>query len=237
MNNKTTVDPVEVAKFAQHANQWWDSESGPLKTLHDINPVRLEWIQQFCSLPGKKVLDIGCGGGVLSEGMAKAGAIVIGLDVEVDAIKTATLHAEDEGLSIKYVSEPVEQYVGNSELFDVITCMEMLEHVADPQQVIHHAARLLKPDGLLFLSTINRTIKAYASVIIAAEYVLNILPRQTHDYDKFIKPSELSAMVRAEGFETESISGLHYQPFTRVASLQQSVDVNYLLVSRKCQVS
>ncbi len=235
MNKKTTVDPIEVAKFAQHANEWWDL-NGPLKTLHDINPARLEWIQQFCSLPGKKVLDIGCGGGVLSEGMAKAGAIVTGLDVEVDAIKTATLHAQDEGLSIQYICEPVEEYAGDAELFDVITCMEMLEHVADPQQVIHHAARLLKPDGLLFLSTINRTIKAYASLIIAAEYVLNIIPRQTHDYDKFIKPSELSAMVRAEGFETESISGLHYQPFTRAASLQQSVDVNYLLVSRKSLV-
>lgn len=232
MNHKTSVDPVEVAKFAQHANQWWDV-NGPLKTLHDINPARLQWIQQFCSLNGKKVLDIGCGGGVLSEGMAKAGAIVTGLDVEVDAIKSATMHAKDERLSIQYVCEPVEQYADNVKLFDVITCMEMLEHVADPQQIIHHAARLLKPDGLLFLSTINRTIKAYASVIIAAEYMLNIIPRQTHDYDKFIKPSELSAMVRAEGLETESMSGLHYQPLTRRASLQRSVDVNYLLVSRK----
>lgn len=232
MNTKTTVDPVEVAKFAQHANQWWDL-NGPLKTLHDINPVRLEWIQKYVSLSGKRVLDLGCGGGVLSEGLAKAGAIVTGLDVEVDAIKTASLHAENEGLQINYVCQPVEQYEGESELFDVITCMEMLEHVADPQQVIHHAARLLKPNGLLFLSTINRTVKAYASVIIAAEYVLNLLPRQTHDYDKFIKPSELSAMTRAEGFDTEGISGLHYQPFTRLASLQQSVDMNYLMVSRK----
>lgn len=232
MNNKTTVDPVEVAKFAQHANEWWDL-NGPLKTLHDINPIRLEWMQKYTSLSGLRVLDIGCGGGVLSEAMAKAGAIVTGLDVEVDAIKTATLHAEEAGVGIKYVCQPIEQFVDETGFFDVITCMEMLEHVADPQQVIHHAARLLKPNGLLFLSTINRTIKAYASVIIAAEYVLNLLPRQTHDYDKFIKPSELSAMVRAEGLEVESISGLHYQPFTRMASLQQSVDINYLMVSRK----
>lgn len=232
---QSTIDPVEVAKFSQHANEWWNV-NGPLKTLHDINPVRLEWIQRFVPLKGKTVLDLGCGGGVLSEGMAKAGALVTGLDVEVDAIKAATLHAEAEGLSIQYVCQPVEQYTHDKGLFDVITCMEMLEHVADPQQIIHHAARLLKPDGWLFLSTINRTIKAYASVIIAAEYVLNIIPRQTHDYDKLIKPSELAAMVRAEGFETESISGLHYQPLTRAASLQRSVDINYLLVSRNVLV-
>lgn len=232
MNDETSVDPVEVAKFAQHAEAWWDLD-GPLKTLHDINPARLEWIQELVPLQGKTVLDIGCGGGVLSEGMAKAGAIVTGLDVEVDAIQSATLHAKAEGLSIQYLCQPVEQYVGDTHLFDVITCMEMLEHVADPQLVIHHAARLLKPQGWLLLSTINRTIKAYAVVIIAAEYLLNIIPRQTHDYDKLIKPSELSAMVRAEGFETVSISGLHYQPLTRAASLQRSVDINYLLSSRK----
>lgn len=231
MNEKTTVDPVEVAKFAQHANDWWDV-NGPLKTLHDINPVRLQWIQQHCSLKGKKVLDIGCGGGVLSESMAKVGAIVTGLDVEADAIETAKEHAKTENLSIDYICQPVESCTNDLGLFDVIICMEMLEHVADPQQVIHHAARLLKPDGWLFLSTINRTLKAYASVVIAAEYVLNILPRQTHDYDKFIKPSELTAMLRTEGFDATAISGICYQPFTRKASLQSAVDINYLLASR-----
>lgn len=236
MNDKTTIDPIEVAKFSQHANQWWDV-NGPLKTLHDINPVRLSFIQKHIDLSGKYVLDIGCGGGILCEGMAKAGAFVTGLDVEIEAIETAKNHAKQQELVIQYVCQPVEQYLTDIEdarpLFDVVTCMEMLEHVADPRQVLHHASRLLKPGGLLFLSTINRTLTAYVKAILAAEYIFNILPRQTHDYRKFLKPSELSAMVRAEGFDFESVLGLDYNPFTRIASLQRDVSINYLMLCRK----
>ena len=232
MNIKTTVDSAEVAKFSQHASKWWDL-NGPLKTLHDINPARLEFMCKHATVSDKTILDIGCGGGVLSEAMAKSGGHVTGLDVEPDSIETARQHALTNGLSIQYVCSPIENYLPDeSGVFDVITCMEMLEHVTDPQLVIQHASRLLKPGGLLFLSTINRTIKAYASAIVAAEYVLNLLPRQTHDYEKFIKPSELAMMLRNVGLDMFSISGLSYNPLNRAASLQDSVAVNYLAACR-----
>ena len=231
MNKNTTIDPMEVAKFAEHASAWWDTE-GPLKTLHDINPTRIAFIQKYTELTGRSVLDVGCGGGVLSEGMAALGAFVTGLDVEPQAITTAKAHAKEGALSIDYVCQPIETYDAGS--FDMITCMEMLEHVTEPSLVIHHCSRLLKPGGYLFLSTINRTLQAYATAILAAEYVLRLLPRQTHDYEKFIKPSELSAMTRAAGLETIGMSGLSYNPFNRKASLNESIKVNYLLVCRKC---
>lgn len=230
MNTQSTVDSLEVAKFAQHANQWWDVD-GPLKTLHDINPVRLAYIQQHTALAGKRILDVGCGGGILSESMAMRGANVTGLDVEIDAIACAKAHAPCE-LNLNYVCQPIESYAEDS--FDIITCMEMLEHVQTPQLVISHCARLLKEGGYLFLSTLNRTLKAYTTAIVAAEYILNLLPRQTHDFDKFIKPSELDHMVRTAGLETVGISGLVYNPLTRTAGLHESVAVNYLLVCRKC---
>lgn len=230
MNIESTVDSLEVAKFAQHANQWWDT-NGPLKTLHDINPVRLAFIQQHTALADLRILDVGCGGGILAEAMAQQGAIVTGLDVEVDAIACAQAHALGRKLNLDYVCQPIESYVDDS--FDSITCMEMLEHVQTPQLVISHCARLLKEGGYLFLSTLNRTVKAYASAIIAAEYILNILPRQTHDFDKFIRPSELDHMVRMAGLETVGISGMNYNPLTRTASLHESVAVNYLLVCQK----
>jgi len=230
MRKKTTVDAVEVAKFAQHATQWWDTE-GPLKTLHDINPARLAFIQKYITLTNQSGLDVGCGGGVLSEGLAYNGALVTGLDVEPDAIATAKAHAKKNGLQIKYVCELIEDFEAPS--FDFITCMEMLEHVPDPRLVIEHCTRLLKPGGYLFLSTINRTAKAYASVIVAAEYILRLLPRQTHDFDKFIKTSELAGVVRAAGLEMVGMSGIAYNPFTRTASLQDSIQVNYLMACRK----
>lgn len=221
---------MEVAKFAQHAKYWWDT-SGPLKTLHDINPARLELIQQYIHFPGCRLLDVGCGGGILAESMAKRGALVTGLDVEPDALACAREHALQASVTLDYVCQPLELY--EAELFDAISCMEMLEHVPNPPLIIEHCARLLKPEGYLFLSTLNRTLKAYATAIIGAEYLLNVLPRQTHDYDKFIKPSELASMVRACGLEVINLSGLSYNPLTSIAKLYHSVDVNYLMVCQK----
>ncbi len=226
----STVDAREVAHFATHADTWWDT-NGPLKTLHDINPPRLDWIQQFIALPGLNILDIGCGGGILSEGLAKAGAHVTGLDVEAGAIKTATAHAKAQDLKIKYVCEPVENF--EAPLFDAVTCLEMLEHVEHPELIIEAAARLVKPGGYVFLSTINRTARAYASVIVAAEYVLSILPRQTHLFERFIRPSELASAVRGQGLEVIDTTGLSYNPFSRKAQLQAKLDVNYLLAAQK----
>lgn len=230
MTNKSTVDAQEVAKFAQHAAYWWDKE-GPLKTLHDINSTRLSFILNYEELAGKTVLDVGCGGGILCEAMAKTGAKVTGLDVQIDALTAAQTHAEKGNLAINYVCCPVEDY--ETEAFDVITCMEMLEHVKEPELVIEHCAALLKNKGYLFLSTINRTLKAYTTAILAAEYLLGLLPKQTHDFEKFIKPSELAAMVRKAGLEFCGIAGMSYNPFSRYARLQESVGVNYLLACRK----
>lgn len=224
--NKSTINAEEVTKFAQHAQQWWDTE-GPLKTLHDINGTRLEFIKQQVALDGLSVLDIGCGGGILCEAMAKSGAKVTGIDAEPEAIETAKEHAIKSELAIEYFCTPVETY--KDARYDVITCMEMLEHVENPELVLEHCQRLLKPDGFLFLSTISRTLKAYASAIIAAEYVLHLLPRQTHDYNKFIKPSELTAMARSFGFNLVHMNGMNYNPILRSASLSSDVQVNYLL--------
>ena len=230
MTKKTTVDVLEVSKFAQLATQWWNTE-GPLKTLHDINPARIQFVRKFTELRAQHILDVGCGGGILAEGLASRGSIVTGLDVEPDAIAAAKSHAEGQQLQLNYVCQPIEQYEEGP--FDTVTCMEMLEHVPEPELVIEHCARLLKPGGYLFLSTINRTIKAYASAIVAAEYVLKLLPRQTHDFEKFIKPSEMAAMVRGAGLEMVGMEGMAYNPFTRVATLQDSISVNYLLACRK----
>jgi len=182
------------------------------------------------------MLDIGCGGGILSEGLAHLGAHVTGLDVEEHALKTARAHAEQSNLSINYVCEPVESFVESYHEgpFDAITCLEMLEHVEDPQRVIHSAVALLKPGGFLFLSTVNRTAKAYATVILGAEYILSLLPRQTHSFERFIRPSELASGVRQAGLDVLGVTGLDYHPFTRKAVLQEDcVDVNYLLVAEK----
>ncbi len=228
MTVKTTIDTLEVAKFSQHASEWWNKE-GPLKTLHDINPPRIQFIEKYTTFNDRRILDVGCGGGILSEAMALKGATVVGLDVEEDAIAAAIAHAQNKNTS--YVCQPIEQY--DAALFDIITCMEMLEHVADPLLVIEHCARLLTPGGYVFFSTLNRTLKAYVTAIVTAEYVLRLLPRQTHDFDKFIKPSELVAMARSAGLEMVGMSGMSYNPFTRVASLEDSVSVNYLLACRK----
>lgn len=227
---ESTIDKLEVEKFAQHAKHWWDKE-GPLKTLHDINPIRLDFIRAFSPLSGLKVLDIGCGGGILCEALAKAGAQVTGIDVEKDAIEAAKAHAQQSQLTIDYFCEPIETFEHSG--FDVVTCMELLEHVHSPDLILQHATRLSKPQGLLFLSTISRTIKAYARAILAAEYVLNIVPKQTHDYQKFIKPSELVALCRSLDWNLLDMQGMGYNPFSRKAFLQEDVSVNYLLALQR----
>ena len=226
IKTKSTIDSQEVNKFDQHAKYWWDLQ-GPLKTLHDINDARLVFMGQYSALDNAAILDVGCGGGVLSEGMAKLGARVTGIDAASEAIEVAKEHAIKNNLSIHYECLPIEDYehVG----FDIITCMEMLEHVQNPDLVLSHCQRLLKPGGLLFLSTISRTVKAYASAIVAAEYLLKIIPKQTHDYSKFLKPSEIMRMTRSLGFELIDLKGLNYNPITRRASLTDDVSVNYLL--------
>lgn len=225
-NTETTINPEEINKFAQHAKLWWDTE-GPLKTLHDINGVRLDFIQQHIQLTNLDVLDVGCGGGILCEAMAKEGAKVTGIDAESEAIHVAQKHAKANHLNIDYSCTAVEVY--ENHCFDVVTCMEMLEHVQNPELVLKHCKRLLKPNGFLFVSTISRTAKAYATTIIAAEYLLNILPKQTHDYQKFIKPSELLAIARSFGFKLIDMKGMDYNPFSRKASLGNDVKVNYLV--------
>ena len=228
--SNSSIDPSEIAKFQRLATEWWDL-NGSLKTLHDINPCRLALIEQSIHLAKCTVLDVGCGGGILTESMAKKGAIVSGLDADSDIICTAREHANAQSLAIDYTCSEIEAF--SSEPFQAITCMEMLEHVADPQGIIYHCARLLQSGGYLFLSTINRTPKAYLTVVLAAEYLLQLIPKQTHDYERFIKPSELARMVRKADLELIDIKGMGYHPFTRVASLQESVLVNYVLVCHK----
>lgn len=225
-NNQSTIDAQEINKFAQHAQHWWDTQ-GPLKTLHDINPARLEFISNHFNVANSRLLDVGCGGGILCEALAQAGAAVTGIDAARDGITVAQQHSQEQGLTIDYWCMPIEDYEGRP--FDAITCMEMLEHVPNPKVVLAHCKRLLKPDGWLFLSTISRTIKAYANAIIGAEYLLGILPKQTHDYSKFIKPSELAGMARTLGLDLVDMKGLNYNPLTRKATLCRDVGVNYLM--------
>lgn len=231
MKNKiSTVNAAELQKFHTHANQWWDLE-GPLKTLHHLNPVRVSFVESFGSLQHKQILDVGCGGGILAEALAKKGAYVTGIDAESAAIETASAHAKALNLPLSYLHTSIEAYQGDP--VDILTCFELLEHVDHPQIVIDHAARLLKPGGLFFLSTINRTPAAYLEAILCAEYILNLIPKQTHDYEKCIRPSELAAMLRQSGFELIKLTGLGYNPGTQRAYLRSSVRTNYIMVGRK----
>ena len=227
MINSSTVNPQEVTKFAQHSKDWWDL-NGPLRTLHHINPARLEFINQHVALNKAHVLDVGCGGGVLTESMAKLGAIVTGIDAEPSAISEAQHHALKSNLNINYQATPIEEFP--DQRFDVITCMELLEHIENPQVLLAHCKRLLNPQGLLFLSTINRTLKAYLGAIVAAEYVLNLLPKQTHDYHKFLKPSEIITITRALDFSLLEMKGIRYNPLLKTADLTSDLSINYLLV-------
>ena len=229
----TNVDPAELEKFSALAHRWWDPQS-EFRPLHEINPLRLEHIDRISGLQGKTVLDVGCGGGILSEAMATRGAQVTGIDLADKPLKVAQLHLLESGQQVNYRQIAVEELATEAPgSFDVVTCMEMLEHVPDPAAVVRACAALLKPGGHAFFATLNRNPKSYLFAIIGAEYVLNMLPRGTHDYERFIKPSELSSTCRSAGLETINLIGMTYNPFTKVYALEADTDVNYILSTRK----
>ena len=229
------VDPAEIARFAAAASRWWDPQ-GEMRPLHDLNPVRLQYVERAGSLAGLKVLDVGCGGGLLAEAMARKGALVTGLDLADDLLQVARLHALEAGVEVNYVLEAAEAHAAaHPGEYDIVTCMEMLEHVPDPASIITALGQLLKPDGQVFASTLNRTMKAYALAILGAEYVLRLLPAGTHTYDKFIRPSELKQWARAAGLTVLDIAGLDYDPFTHQARLTMDASVNYLVHLRHDQ--
>lgn len=227
------ADPAELQKFASLAHRWWDPAS-EFKPLHDINPLRLDYIDGIAALSGKAVLDVGCGGGILSESMARRGAKVTGIDLGEKALKVAQLHKLESGADVDYRLVSVEALAEEQpESFDVVTCMEMLEHVPDPAAVITACTRLVKPGGSIFFSTLNRNPKSYLLAVIGAEYVLNMLPKGTHDYRRFIKPSELSAWCRQAGLDVAGMTGMSYNPLTKRYSLGRDVSVNYILHATK----
>jgi 2-polyprenyl-6-hydroxyphenyl methylase/3-demethylubiquinone-9 3-methyltransferase len=229
----SNADPSELAKFNRLAARWWDPH-GESRPLHELNPARLGYVAQRCQLRGVRALDLGCGGGLLSEALAAAGASVVGLDLAPDLLDVARLHLLESGLQVDYRQLSAEALAEQEpESFDVVTCMEMLEHVPDPGAVIRAAARLLKPGGQLFLSTLNRTPQAFAAAIVGAEYLLRLLPRGTHRYASFIRPSELAAGLREAGLELREVSGLHYLPFLGKAWVGPGTAVNYLAWARK----
>ena len=228
------ADPRELAKFSDLAHRWWDTESD-FRPLHQINPLRLGWIQSLCPLSGKQVVDVGCGGGILSDAMARQGAQVLGIDLAVKALQVAKLHAIEAATPrIEYREVSAEHLAGESpEAFDVVTCMEMLEHVPDPASVVDACARLVKPGGWVFFSTIHRSAKAFAFAIVGAEHVLSLLPKGTHQYAKFIRPSELAAWARGASLDPVATRGLEYNPLSRRYRLSDDTGVNYLLACRK----
>jgi 2-polyprenyl-6-hydroxyphenyl methylase/3-demethylubiquinone-9 3-methyltransferase len=227
------ADPRELDKFGDLAHRWWDPNS-EFRPLHDINPTRLAWIEHHTELKGKQVLDVGCGGGLLTEGMAAKGAITTGIDLSERPLGVARLHLFESGLSVNYRQVSVEALAAESPAtFDIITCMEMLEHVPQPQSIVKSCATLLKPGGYAFFSTINRNLKAYLLAVLGAEYVLRLLPRGTHDYSRFIRPSELVAHCRKAGLNVNEVMGMNYNPFTRQADLSSDTEVNYLVCARR----
>jgi 2-polyprenyl-6-hydroxyphenyl methylase/3-demethylubiquinone-9 3-methyltransferase len=223
------ADPVELQKFSELAHRWWDPRS-EFKPLHDINPLRLGYIDRIAGLKGKRVLDVGCGGGILSEAMAAAGARVTGIDLGDKPLKVAQMHLLESGLEVEYRKITVEELADEQpRAFDVITCMEMLEHVPDPASAVHACARLANAGGRCFFSTINRNPKSYLFAILGAEYVLNLLPRGTHDYARFITPAELAGFCRRADLQTEHLVGMSYNPFTKTYSLVADTSINYIL--------
>ncbi len=222
-------DPAEIRKFEELAARWWDPTS-EFKPLHDINPLRLDYIDRRANLAGKHVLDIGCGGGILAESMAQRGAKVTGIDMGEAPLAVAKLHLLESGAEVDYHRATAEEFADKyPEVFDIVTCMEMLEHVPDPARVVEACARLVKPGGHVFFSTINRNPKSYLFAIIGAEYVLHLLPKGTHDYSKFIRPSELAAWTRHAGLKAQEIIGMSYNPFAQTYSLGSDISVNYLM--------
>ena len=223
------VDPAEIAKFEELASRWWDLNS-EFKALHDINPLRVNYIDQRAPVAGKKVLDVGCGGGILCEGMAQRGAKVTGIDMGEAPLSVASLHLHESGLDIDYQKSTAEDFAQqHPDQFDIVTCLEMLEHVPNPGSVVSACAKLVKPGGQLFFSTINRNPKSYLFAVIGAEHLLRMIPKGTHDYDKFIKPSELAACLRKAELEMHNISGMTFNPITKNYRLGNDVDVNYLM--------
>jgi 2-polyprenyl-6-hydroxyphenyl methylase/3-demethylubiquinone-9 3-methyltransferase len=219
------ADPAEIEKFSRLASRWWDPQ-GEFRPLHEINPLRLGWIEGHVPLAGKNVLDVGCGGGILTEAMARSGARVTGIDLSEKALRVAELHLLESKLDIRYEKSSVEDYQG---AFDVVTCMELIEHVPDQGSLVAACARLVRPGGHVFFSTINRNPKSYLFAVVGAEYVLGLLPKGTHDYQRFVKPSELASWCRASGLSSEELIGMTYNPLTRRYSLGRDCDVNYLL--------
>ena len=219
------VDPAEIDKFSALAHRWWDPE-GEFRPLHEINPLRLEWIAGHAALEGASVLDVGCGGGILTEAMARRGARVKGIDLSEKALRVAELHLQESKLDVRYEKSSVENLGGE---FDLVTCMELLEHVPEPAGMVAACARLVRPGGRVFFSTINRNPKSYLFAVVGAEYVLGLLPKGTHDYQRFIKPSELVRWTRDAGLRSVEMIGMTYNPITRRYRLGSDCDVNYLL--------
>jgi 2-polyprenyl-6-hydroxyphenyl methylase/3-demethylubiquinone-9 3-methyltransferase len=228
------ADPAELAKFSELAHRWWDPDS-EFRPLHQINPLRLDWISSQLPLAGKRVLDVGCGGGILSDAMARKGARVVGIDLAKKALRVAQIHAlEAQTPNVEYREVSAEALAAaEPESFDSVTCMEMLEHVPDPSSVVRACSRLVKPGGMVFISTINRNPKSFLFAIVGAEYVLNLLPRGTHEYMKFVRPSELASYCRSAGLEITASRGMEYNPITRRYWLSSDTSVNYLMAARK----
>lgn len=234
MSESVNVDPAELAKFSELAHRWWDPQS-EFRPLHEINPLRLDWIHGLSPLNGRRVLDVGCGGGILSEAMARRGAEVLGIDLAGKSLKVAQLHAlESQVPALSYREVAVEALAAEQPAaFDVVTCMEMLEHVPDPDSVVRACSALVKPGGWVYFSTINRNLKSYLHAIIGAEYLLRLLPRGTHDHARFIRPSELATMARTAGLTLQQARGMEYNPITRRYRLSADASVNYLLATRR----
>lgn len=234
MSETVNADPAELAKFSELAHRWWDTDS-EFRPLHQINPLRLGWIDGLAGLSSKVVLDVGCGGGILSDSMARKGANVTGIDLSTKALRVARLHAlEAQTSNLQFREVSVEALAAEQPAsFDVVTCMEMLEHVPDPASVVKACAQLVKPGGWVFFSTINRNPKAFALAIVGAEYILNILPRGTHEYAKLIRPSELAASCRAAGLDVTHTCGLEHNPLTRRYWLGNDTSVNYMFATRR----